>query len=1384
MVRMLSAVAHLRIFSKPAVATLVSVAMVCASFLAVTGAQALPSSQNPIHVAAVADISGDLIDQNESPVTNAQVELIDSSQNVVLTTSADSSGHYSFDDVVEGSYTLHFSGDRIVEEWWEDQNECGCDAANFDFYSGDSLIMDATLQSKSARITGQVLSAVDQSPIEGITVQFHQIRYPNQSEDYSHVTTQSAADGSFSSPYLPAGLYKVHFAANTTLNFAPQWWFENTFKIGGDTIRISDEEVVSDINSYLQNGSSISGKVTCTATPDSCQTGIHLTTTDNDYQFERYEYSDEQGNYSLLGLLPGKYKVSFGNEKAWWGGDSSRQAAVINLQQAEDISGIDVSIDQPTDGSTGLGEISGIASDANGDPLVNAEISLSSPSRSLMYGSMSTQTDSDGYYSFANLANGSYILSLRPETDSGFGLSQYWPRAQTVDEADEVVISDAILTPTADFTLVTYPGQILGTVKTPQGVALSGVTVSAGLYTNGDWISHSAQTNSAGQYQIPGLSNGQYSLEISKSGFGAESPVTSRNRYVTVSTATPSKTANAYLVVATAEITGRVTAADAPGRSLSGLNILARLTTDSCVVSGGYATTDDQGVYHLQGLVAGSYIVAVNANMGVGCNSSGDGISQSSAYVGQILNPVVATAGRITTKNLSLQRGGVLRGKVITRGADGSVRPVQDVQVTAGSWEAKTNVEGDYVLEGLPTGTYNVQFSPTDTQLAAGYWGSSPVAPSVPISLKQGTSVTANKTLTSASSIHGTSDGSDLRLFSAISNAQIHSLISKRPNGDFTIDQLEAGSYRIVPACIGSPWNPQNLKYARTILVTGAGAQVGVDLSCAHELSGSITGKIINGNFHSLELVNEYGDFVQSFETDSEGAYELDKIPPGQYTIRFSAMYSISSAYLGGGTSVSSAQFFEVTSNEQTTVSDFTIPGPAEFFAPGKIALSGTGAVGTKLTASVTGFSPTPDKIEIAWFRDGEYRYGTQIKNASGSSYTVQAADAGHSIGISVRLIKAGYEAQKYFLTAPSTSALSFSGTPTPTISGTPKVGMTLTSNAGTWAPAPELLSTQWLRDGEPIQTAAGSTYVVTKDDLGHKISSRTIGQRAGYTSISRTSVQSATVTMQSLTLTPTPTITGTMRAGSWLTASSGTWGPGIVSLRYQWKSDGTDIAGATAQKYLLTANESGHRITVSVSGSKPNFQPVTKTSALTTVVAAPPPTVFSQSPVPEIYGAVIVGETITAQNLGWVPTPDALSYQWLRNGVAISGATSVTYTVVPNDMNKQISIAVTAKKSTYVTTTAKSAAQIAAPGLINAANPVISGTTALGQTLTVSTNAPGAIKNYIWLRNGVPIWYASGTRYKVTSADVGSNISVWATISRPGYITEFLESSEVTIAP
>jgi len=166
-----------------------------------------------------------------------------------------------------------------------------------------------------------------------------------------------------------------------------------------------------------------------------------------------------------------------------------------------------------------------------------------------------------------------------------------------------------------------------------------------------------------------------------------------------------------------------------------------------------------------------------------------------------------------------------------------------------------------------------------------------------------------------------------------------------------------------------------------------------------------------------------------------------------------------------------------------------------------------------------------------------------------------------------------------------------------------------------------------------------------------------------------------------------TPTISGTKTVGSTLTVNIGTWTPTGTTTTIQWYRNGVAISGATRTTYVLVAADGATSITVSVTGTKAGYSPITKTSA----AAAIPGAAFTTASAPTISGSMMVGSTLTATEGVWIPTP-TLTYQWYRNGSAISGATASTYTLTAADANATMTVKMTATLAGYTTTSKTSA--------------------------------------------------------------------------------------------
>lgn len=103
------------------------------------------------------------------------------------------------------------------------------------------------------------------------------------------------------------------------------------------------------------------------------------------------------------------------------------------------------------------------------------------------------------------------------------------------------------------------------------------------------------------------------------------------------------------------------------------------------------------------------------------------------------------------------------------------------------------------------------------------------------------------------------------------------------------------------------------------------------------------------------------------------------------------------------------------------------------------------------------------------------------------------------------------------------------------------------------------------------------------------------------------TAVLSDNVTrgLQCFDSTPVPTISGTTRSGSTLTAAAGIWVPAATTIAYRWLRNGAPIANAAGTTYRLVAADVNARIAVQATAERPGFAPTTTTSVARLITPA-----------------------------------------------------------------------------------------------------------------------------------------------------------------------------------
>jgi hypothetical protein len=381
------------------------------------------------------------------------------------------------------------------------------------------------------------------------------------------------------------------------------------------------------------------------------------------------------------------------------------------------------------------------------------------------------------------------------------------------------------------------------------------------------------------------------------------------------------------------------------------------------------------------------------------------------------------------------------------------------------------------------------------------------------------------------------------------------------------------------------------------------------------------------------------------------------------------------------------------------------------------VAISGTEEVGQTLTGSYNYFDADGDTESGTTFR--WLRGATPIGGATGTTYTLVAADEGNTIRFEVTPRAAtGVQNGVPTLSAP-TGVISAANTApvanNVAISGTEEVGQTLTGSYNYFDADGDTQSGttfRWLRGATPIGGATGTSYTLVGADEGNTIRFE-VTPRAG------SGVQNGVPTLSSPTgligaansapVANNVAISGTEEVGQTLTGSYVYFdanGDTESGTTFRWLRGATPIGGATGTSYTLVGADQGNTIRFEVTprASSGVQNGVPTLSAPTGMIGAAnsPPEANNES----CRGTTEVGQTLT----GSYTYPDAYcdsqtrtTFRCLRGATPIGGATGTSYTLVGADQGNTIRFEVTPR--------ARSGVQNGVPtlrsptGLIGAAN-------------------------------------------------------------------------------
>jgi hypothetical protein len=744
------------------------------------------------------------------------------------------------------------------------------------------------------------------------------------------VTAKNGTYGIRAQPSL-TGRYPIEFTSSCNLPpfatgpWAPQWYRNKFSQAAATKVLLKPGHVVRHIDAVMQRQGEVTGTVTGAAGRKLAGVCVVLTTGKG---VEVAQASTRaNGNYRLVGLDPGRYRVLFVGCRAadygstWWPSAQKLSGArLIRVRLGRVTRGINARLVQ-------LGTITGTVRLRNkhGVPLRGMCVAAYSPVAALPGGFASTARN--GTYSIRGLAAGRYQIFVNAGcNNNGNYASASYPRLVSVADGMTVKGIDVYLQP---------GGIVSGTVTSAAtGKPLGGICVAD---DNGAF----GVTAGNGTYQFDQLSAGRATL-VFGGGCG------NRGSYAPQwYPGQDNQAAAATVMIRAGRDTAGIDAAMLPGATIAGqVTGGGKPARGVCVTAvnrfelglqlgdlGGDVITGKSGDYSIANLAPDDYAVAYFGGCGIG---TGDAAQQW--YPGQ---PTFATAALLSAQagetvhgiNAAVVPGGSISGSV----TDSSGNPLQFSCVYAVN--SRTGVaggndtvgfNGQYTIFGLAAGRYTVEAQNCSGENLANARYKSLVSVraghatrNVDLALPRGGSITGKIT------IRGTrAPARGVCVVARNADPLGSGFAATGREGRYRIVGLSAGSYRIAVVPVygcgsgGEFLAPASLP--GRVRVTAGRVTSGVNGSVGR--GGSLTGMVTGPGGHAepgmcVEVLTHLGGLASFASTALNGYYMASGLAPGKYDVLLGdpgcsdGPTGLASQWYDGAASRSSATVVTVTAD-------------------------------------------------------------------------------------------------------------------------------------------------------------------------------------------------------------------------------------------------------------------------------------------------------------------------------------------------------------------------------------------------------------------------------------------------------------------------------------
>ncbi|GAA3568154.1 hypothetical protein [Kribbella ginsengisoli] len=198
------------------------------------------------------------------------------------------------------------------------------------------------------------------------------------------------------------------------------------------------------------------------------------------------------------------------------------------------------------------------------------------------------------------------------------------------------------------------------------------------------------------------------------------------------------------------------------------------------------------------------------------------------------------------------------------------------------------------------------------------------------------------------------------------------------------------------------------------------------------------------------------------------------------------------------------------------------------------------------------------------------------------------------------------------------------------------------------------------------------ATVTVNLAGVAPGVRTLAVGSFAGETV---TLAKAFTVGPKALAVAGAPTVVGPVRVGAVVRSTPGKWVPAATGYTYQWRDNGVAIRGASAATYTPVAAMVGHKLSVTVTGSRAGSTSAAATSAGVLVTAGLAPVA---KVLPVLKGTVKAGKAVTVSAGTWAPACTSYRYQWYSAGKAVASGTKSGLVLTAAMAKKTVYAAVT----------------------------------------------------------------------------------------------------------